>query len=363
VARVAYQSSLDVVDELLRVAEQRGTIHLATEVDVAPGTYLRISGRDLVNFGTCGYLALEQDERVRRGAIDAVERFGVQFSVSRSYVTSVINLELEELLRDIYNGHPTIVYSSTSLCHMSVLPRLVSAGEAIVLDQQVYFSVQTAAQLAQQRGAELMMIRHSRLDMLENKIKHLGARHKKVWYLIDGVYSMYGDVAPIKELAQLMEVYPALHLYIDDAHGMSWYGQHGAGYVFDTLGRRLSERVVLVTTLAKGFGTVGGIAVFPTEELFRKVRVVGGPLMFSHPLPPPMLGASIASARIHLSGEIFDLQTELAQRTEYCNRLLRASNLPVLSDPRTPIYFVALGEPRVGYTMVRRMLDEASTSA
>ncbi|GAA2251418.1 MULTISPECIES: aminotransferase class I/II-fold pyridoxal phosphate-dependent enzyme [Kitasatospora] len=356
-ARVPYQSSADTAERLIAEAMRQGTSHLTTGLDAPPGRYLRIGGRDLVNFGTCGYLSLEQDERIRRGAVDAVERFGVQFSISRSYVASGLNLELEALLREIYADHPVLVYSSTSLCHISVLPALLEAGDRAVLDQQVHFSVQTAAQLVRQQGVGLAMVRHGDLDALERRLRRAQAAGERVWYLIDGVYSMFGDVAPIEDLARLMEVYPSLHLYIDDAHGMSWYGRHGAGYVFEKLGRRLSERVVLITTLAKGFGTIGGVAVFPTEQLSGRVRINGGPLMYSHPLPPPMLGAAIASARIHLSDRIEDLQAELAERRDYCNELLAAAGLPVVSDPRTPIYFIGLGEPEVSYGMVRRMLD------
>ncbi|MFE5581239.1 aminotransferase class I/II-fold pyridoxal phosphate-dependent enzyme [Kitasatospora sp. NPDC056531] len=357
-ATVPYQSSADTAERLIAEAMRQGTSHLATGLDAPPGTYLRIGGRDLVNFGTCGYLSLEQEEEVRRGAVDATERFGVQFSISRGYVASGLNLELEELLREMYDDHPVLVYSSTSLCHISVLPALLGAGDLAVLDQQVHFSVQTAAQLGRQQGIELAMVRHNDLDALERRLRRAQGAGERIWYLIDGVYSMFGDVAPVEDLVRLMAAYPALHLYVDDAHGMSWYGRHGAGYVFEKLGRRLGERVVLVTTLAKGFGTIGGVAVLPTEEAFHQVQVNGGPLMYSHPLPPPMLGAAIASARIHLSARIETLQAELAERREHCNELLAAAGLPVVSDPRTPVYFIGLGEPGVSYSMVRRVLDE-----
>ncbi|MBP0451476.1 aminotransferase class I/II-fold pyridoxal phosphate-dependent enzyme [Kitasatospora sp. RG8] len=357
-AAVPYQSSADTAERLIAEAMRQGTSHLTTGLDEPPGTFLRIGGRDLLNFGTCGYLALEQDERIQRGAVDAIARFGMQFSVSRSYVASGLNLELEELLGEMYEGHPVLVYSSTSLCHISVLPALLGAGDHAVLDQQVHFSVQTAAQLVRHQGVELAMVRHGDLDALRRRLRRSQASGERVWYLIDGVYSMFGDVAPVEELARLMEEYPALHLYVDDAHGMSWYGRHGTGYVFERLGRRLGGRVVLVTTLAKGFGTIGGVAVFPTGEAYEKVRINGGPLMYSHPLPPPMLGAAIASARIHLSARIGELQAELAERREYCNGLLAAAGLPVVSDPRTPVYYLGLGEPEVSYAMVRRMLDE-----
>ncbi len=354
-AKVSHLNYLDVVDEVLSAAKNHGTMHLDADRDVATSSTLRIAGQSLANFGTCGYLGLEQDPRLKRAVIDAVESYGTQFSVSRAYVSSGLNVELEALLDEMY-GNPTIVYSSTSICHISVMPMVVHDEDAIVLDQQAHFSMQTAAQLLRPRGVPVEVIRHNNFEMLEDKIAALAPRRRKIWYVVDGVYSMFGDVAPFADIRALMRKHPSLHLYIDDAHGMSWYGRHGAGYAFSECG--LDDRTILITTLAKGFGTIGGIAVFSDRETYRRTRTNGGPLIFSHPIAPPLLGASIASAKIHLSDEITTLQSDLAERLAYCNEQLEMWGLPVLSSSNTPIYFVALGEPKVGYNMVRRLLRD-----
>ena len=287
---------------------------------------------------------------------DFADRYGTQFSVSRAYLEADINLALEALLSQMYNGCPVIVQSSTSTCHISAIPSLVRESDAIILDQSVHMSVQTGCQLAAQRGVPIEMIRHSHLEMLERKINELGHQYEKIWYMIDGVYSMYGDVAPIHELVQLMNRYSQLHLYVDDAHGMGWYGQHGTGYIFGEVG--VHERIILVTTLAKGFGATGGVLVFPNEDTYRKVRSFGGPLTYSHPLAPPVIGAATASAEIHLSDEIGVLQQELRDNITYCNKLLSATDLPVLSDAKTPIYFIGAGQLRVGHNLVGRLIQE-----
>ncbi len=120
--------------------------------------------------------------------------------------------------------------------------------------------------------------------------------------MIDGVYSMYGDVAPIDEINVLMAKYDKLYLYVDDAHGMSWSGNYGCGRLFTKTLK--NKKTMYVTTMAKGFGAMGGIGVFPSKAWYDKLILHGGPLAYSHPLPPPMMGAAIGSAHIHLSPEI-----------------------------------------------------------
>lgn len=355
-AKIHHNNYLNTISELIRDARNRKIVHLFSDEDIDTSRILQISGNQLINFGTCGYLGLESDPRLKDGVIDYVNRYGTQFSVSRTYVTSGANTHLESKISEMYDGLPVIASSSTSTTHISIIPSLVKQNDAVILDQQVHMSVQTAVQLVRPKGTHVEMIRHSNLEMLENSIKQLRDKHDSIWYMIDGVYSMYGDVAPIRELVQLMDKYEQFHVYCDDAHGMSWYGRNGTGYIYDTVG--MHPKLILVTTLAKGFGVTGGIAVFPDKELYEQVKIFGGPLTYSHPIAPPLIGAAIASANIHLSSELYEIQADLKSRISHCNELLDKSGLPVISDPLTPIYFIGMGQPRVGYSMVRKLIDD-----
>ncbi|MEZ4464970.1 MAG: aminotransferase class I/II-fold pyridoxal phosphate-dependent enzyme [bacterium] len=103
---------------------------------------------------------------------------------------------------------PLLVSASTTLGHMAALPVLVRDEDAVILDLQVHHSVQTAAQLLKARGIPLHIIRHNDMDQfLELKIRHLQNRHRRIWYLADGVYSMFGDFAPMDRLTDLMNRY------------------------------------------------------------------------------------------------------------------------------------------------------------
>lgn len=355
-AKINHHNFIDTINDMLIEAKKRGVIQLQYNSDSWEGSTMLVEKSEMLNFGTCGYLGLEIHPKIAEKSIEYTRAFGTQFSVSRAYLTSKSNFILEDLLSEIFGGKKVISFTSTTIAHTAVLPILLEHDDLIILDQQCHVSIQTAAQLMRAKGVAIEMIRHNNLEMLESKIKALGDKYSKIWYMIDGVYSMYGDVAPIDEINQLMEKYPQLHLYVDDAHGMSWHGEHGCGRIYkETMA---NERTIYVSTLAKAFGTMGGIVVFPNLKWYEKVILHGGPLAYSHPIPPPMMGASIASAEIHLSDEIYDLQLDLKQRLNYANELLAQTNIPILSYPDTPIYFVGTGQPVVGYNLNKRILDE-----
>jgi 7-keto-8-aminopelargonate synthetase-like enzyme len=167
---------------------------------------------------------------------------------------------------------------------------------------------------------------------------------------------MFGDMASLEDLQQLLRRYHNLYLYLDDAHGMSWTGQHGRGYVLSHLSER--ERVVVALSMAKGFAAGGGVLVFPNSEMLRRVRSCGGPMIFSGPMQPPMLGAAIASAHLHLSPEIIKMQQELVARIRLCNDLMQEKSLPLISTELTPIRFVATGWTRVAENVMQRLMEE-----
>lgn len=354
-AKINHNNHLDTIDSLFTDAKNKGVLHLKSSAGLVAGRHIFIGDKEHLNFGSLGYLSLETDERLKEGAIDFVRRFGTQSVMSRTYITTNIMEELEETMSRIF-GFPTLVYSRASTAHISLIPTLVERNDAIILDQQCHFSIQTASQLQRQKGVTIEMVKHNNLNMLEAKIKELRATHRKIWYMADGVYSMFGDVVPMKELTELCEKYPQLWLYVDDAHGMSWKGKNGSGYVLDV--QPMHPHMVLISTMAKGYGVHGGLAIFPDSELYRKVKVFGGPLSYSLPLSPADIGACLASAHIHLSSEITQFQEELETKINYANTLLDESGLPVISNPDTPIYFIGMGQPKVGYNMVSRLLEE-----
>lgn len=346
---------LNMISDVAAITTKLGIVHNNTEDYELDGRHIRILGKDLLYFGSCGYLGLEFDERLKAGAIDAIKRYGTQFSSSRAYVSSVFYKEAEELLEKMFK-QPVILLQSLTLAHMSNIPILVGDNDAVIMDAQVHDSVQTAVQLLKTRDIHVELVRHNRLDNLENRIKILKNSYDKIWYMADGVYSMHGDLAPIKDLYRLADQYEQFHLYLDDIHGMSWAGPNGTGYV--TSQGKFHPKLYLTTGLTKAFGTAGGVLVYPNEESKRMVKNCSKAFIFSIQIPPMILGSTIASAKIHLSDEITILQKELASKVDFFNRRAKELELPLIGETVSPIGFIGVGKPDVGYNMVRRLMNQ-----
>jgi 7-keto-8-aminopelargonate synthetase-like enzyme len=344
-----------LVELIVGEGARRGICQLALEDEQLNGRTIRIRGRDVVNMGSASYLGLELDERLIAGAVEATKRYGTQYSSSRAYVSSGQYPELEGLLGEIF-GAAVIVTPSTTLAHLSAIPVLVHSDDAVILDERVHTSVQMAVESIKPRGIQVTTVEHSRLDLLPKLVETLGRKARRIWTMVDGVYSMHGDLAPLTEMVALLDRHEKLHLYVDDAHGMSWMGRHGRGYALATVA--LHEKMVIATSLNKGFAVAGGALLFPSARQQREVRACGLPLIFCGPIQPPMLGAGIASARLHLSDEIYELQGALRQRIEHCNRELKEHDLPLAAETTTPIFFVKVGLPNVGSNLAERLLDE-----
>ncbi len=349
-----HEQILSLLDEVSISGKKLGIILQTIEDAEIDGRHVTLKGKRLRNFSSCSYLGLDLDQRLMAGAIDAVTRFGVQFSSSRSYLSSPLYGELESKLAKIFKS-PAAVFNTTTLGHLSNLPILIGDEDAIVMDVSVHSSVQMAVSLLKERNIHTEIIRHSRLDILEDRVKELSLTHKKIWYLSDGVYSMFGDLAPVGDIVKLLDMYEQLYLYIDDAHGMSWAGENGAGYVMSQV--PFHKRMYLTTSLGKAFGASGGVMVFPDEEDFRRVHDYGKTSIFSIQIPPPVLGAAVASAKMHLTADIYTLQKQLQDRIKFFNQTAKMLEVPMLSDDISPVKFVCLGKPIMGYNMVSRLMN------
>lgn len=355
-AKIKHNNFMDTVDEVFSEAKKEGVLHLYAEGRTFNGRTIEIKGRERFHFGTTGYLGLEQDERLKNEAIEAIKNYGTQFPLSKSYISHPLYRTLEEKVEQMY-GIPAIIAKNSTLGHLGVIPSLIRDEDGVILDHQVHWSVQNACQLLKLRGIPVEMIRHNNLTMLEDKIIEMRNKCNKIWYMADGVYSMYGDFAPIPELLKLSEKYPCLHFYFDDVHGMSWKGKNGTGYVMDTLGE-LPENVVIMATLSKTFGASGAIFLCSDNKLREKIRIFGGPLTFSAQLEPASVGAAIASAKIHLSPEIEVLQKDLKNKIDWMNAKIEEFKLPLICKNEAPVFFLGTAAPVTGFNLVNKMLNE-----
>jgi len=321
------------VNRMLEEARRQGLIF--NRAESAGGPKCTIGGRVLSNFGSCSYMALEVHPALRAGAAAALEAYGTQFHFSRAYLEAPLYGELEEALETI-TGRPTLVAASTTLAHLAALPVLINDDDVVLIDQFAHASLHMATELL--KGTLVERVRHNRMDFLEDKIKAHTRAGRAIWYICDGLYSMLGDFAPFDVLGELLDRYPQLNLYIDDAHAVSWTGKYGRGIALTQLGH--SERVVVALSLNKAFSGAGGALALPSAALLRRIRHCGGTMVFSGPIQPPMLGASVASAKLHLAPGFETLQAELYQRVRAAREAITRYGLRVATEDWSPICMV-----------------------
>lgn len=348
-AKLTRERKNNTVNRLIGEAEQQGLV--CNTAESPNGPRCRLLGKDLSNFASCSYMALEAHPALRAGAAAALEEYGTQFAFSRAYLEAPLYQELEAALERI-TGRPTLVAASTTLAHLSALPVLVNDDDVVLIDQFAHASLHMATELL--KGTLVERVRHNRMDMLEDKIKAHTRPGQRVWYVCDGVYSMLGDFTDFAALRGLLARYPQLHLYIDDAHATSWAGKHGRGAALTQLGD--SERVIVTLSLNKAFSGAGGALALPTVELYGRLRRCGGTMVFSGPIQPPMLGASVASAKLHLEPSFAEMQAELLARLHTARAAIVRSELAVASSDETPIFMVQFDAAEQARRAVKEMM-------
>ncbi|MBK5284033.1 MAG: aminotransferase class I/II-fold pyridoxal phosphate-dependent enzyme, partial [Bacteroidia bacterium] len=198
-----HEQILETVNQIVINSKTLGIAHLVTEDERFDGNHIHVNGKELVNFGSCSYLGLELDQRLKDAGKDAIDKYGMQFSSSRAYVSIGLYRELEDLFEKMFE-QPVILAPTVSLGHLASIPVLVGDHDAVIVDTQAHASVQQAVDMLKLRKIHVEVIRHNRFDILEERVKELSASHKKIWFMADGVYSMYGDFLPVKELVTLM---------------------------------------------------------------------------------------------------------------------------------------------------------------
>ncbi len=331
---------LEALNQSFVAAQEIGVIKAVSTGDHYDGHKVTVRGQEAVFFGNCSYMGLDQNEEIKEAAKEGIDRYGMYFSSSRSFMGLEIFEQMEESIEKMY-GQPVNITTSTTFAHVSNFPILLGKEDAVILDLYVHSSLQTAINITRNSGIHVEYIRHSRIDLLEERIKELKEKHRNVWYMIDGVYSMMGDSAPMKDIKVLLDKYEQFHVYADDAHGTSWTGKNGVGYVLNEMGQH--EKLYLGLSMAKGFGVGGGLMVYPNRETKELVKTLGTNMVFSGPPHPGVAAAAIKSAEIHMRAEFADWQLELKQKIEYFWKKANQLNLPLSGDHKTPIFYVVLG--------------------
>lgn len=323
----------------VRSGRRAGLLQQTAEDVALSGRTITLGGREMLSFASCSYLGLEREPALIDGAIAATRAFGTQFSASRAFVSAPPYAEAEALLARM-TGRPTLLVPSTSLGHQAALPLLVGRDDLVLIDVQAHASLHVAVSLLKAQGVRVQTVAHSAPEQVARKLKASDA--PRVWLLIDGIYSMIGDVAPLDALDGLLREDPRLTLYVDDAHATGWCGARGQGLALEHWPDH--PRVIVALSLNKSFACAGGALALACEEQAEAVRAFGPAMTFSGPVQPPMLGAIVASAKLHLGDGLAVRQRALRDRIMHFNAGALRLGLPLACDAITPMRYIRTGD-------------------
>lgn len=278
--------------ELEKLKEQGLYTYIRT-LESPQGAWLVINGKKVLNLCSNNYLGFANEERLKKAAINAIEKWGVGPGAVRTIAgTFSIHEELEGTLAKFKKVEATLFLQSGFVANQAVIPAITSEEDAILSDELNHASIIDGVRLSK---AKRYVWKHRDTKDLEEKLIEAnknGARRKLI--ITDGVFSMDGDLAPLPEIVELAEKYNAM-VMVDDAHGEGVLGSHGRGIVdhFELHGRVDIE----IGTLSKAFGVLGGY-IAGKKELIEYLKQKARPFLFSSPLSPADTAAALEATKI-----------------------------------------------------------------
>nr|WP_275585571.1 pyridoxal phosphate-dependent aminotransferase family protein [Blastococcus saxobsidens] len=298
--------------------------------------------------GTGNYLGLAGDPRVVEAAGAALRRYGTSASGSRVLNgTTALHLELEDELADHYGTEAAVLTSSGVNANLALLSTVCGPDDVLLVDAHVHASLHAAA--AASRGA-VVRWRHNDLDSLTTRLERLDARAGAV-VVVDGVYSMTGELAPLAGIVALCERY-SVRLVVDEAHGLGVLGAGGRGAAEQA---GVLGRVDAVTVaLSKSLASVGG-AVMTSRAAADGIRAGAMPYVFSAANDPASVAAALAALRI------LRAEPERVARLQRNGELLRTALAEAGAQPvpgRGAVIAVPTGSEEVTAAAWRRCFDD-----
>jgi 8-amino-7-oxononanoate synthase len=296
--------------------------------------------------GSNNYLGLTGDERVKQGALEALHTYGTGVTGSRFLNgTTRLHLELERELADWLGAEAVLVFTTGHQANLGALGTLLGPGDTVVVDSTDHASILDGCILSR---AKVRAFRHNRLDLLEKRLEAAAGDGGGILVVVDGVFSMEGDVAPLPEIVELCSRFGA-RLMVDEAHALGVLGARGAG-ACELFG--VEDRVDLrMATFSKSLASCGGLIAGPADVI-EFLRFQARSFIFKASVVPAALGAALAAIRICRSGEGPALFAKVLENARYLHRGLAELGLHVveptaLSDGTevvTPVVPVLIGD-------------------
>jgi 8-amino-7-oxononanoate synthase len=332
--------------ELLKAAREHDMLPYFRVLEGPTLPVVEMEGKRRIMLGSNNYLGLTGDERVQQGALDAVRKYGTGLTGSRFLNgTTDLHLTLEHELAEWMGTEDALVFTTGHQANLGALGTILGPADTVVADSADHASILDGVLLSR---AKLRAFKHNRLDLLEKRLQAAQSDGGGILVVVDGVFSMEGDVAPLPEIADLSARYGA-RLMVDEAHALGVLGSRGAGTA-ELLG--VEDRVDLrMATFSKSLASCGGVIAGPADVI-DYLRIASRPFMFTAAGVPAAVGAALAAVRICRSAEGRELFARVLDNARYLHaglaglgfRVVPPTTLSDGTEVVTPVVPVIVGD-------------------
>ena len=306
-----------------------------------------VGGKKMIMLGSNNYLGLTNHPKVKEAAIEAVRKYGSGCAGSRFLNGTLdIHVELEDKLAKFFRKDAALTFSTGYMTNLGIISSLAGKDDVVVIDKLDHASIIDACRLS---FAEIKKFKHSDMNSLEFVLQECGDRGKLV--VVDGVYSMEGDIAPLPDIVKVCKKYGA-RLMVDDAHGIGVLGETGRGTA-EHFGLEKDVDVIM-GTYSKSLASIGGFAV-ADEEVIHYMKHHARPLIFSASPPPASVAAVIAAL------DIIDEEPDRRERLwRHTNKMIKAFKQMGFDTgvAETPIIPLMMGEMERAFMMWKILGEE-----
>ena len=308
------------------------------------------NGRETILLGTYNYMGMTFDPDVIEAGKQALEEFGSGTTGSRVLNgTYQGHKECEDALKEFYGMDHAMVFSTGYQANLGIISTIAGKGDYVVLDIDSHASIYDGCAMGR---AEIVPFRHNDIEALEKRLKRIPADAGKL-VVLEGVYSMLGDVAPLKEMIRVSKEAGAMVL-VDEAHSMGFIGEHGRG-VAEAQGV-LDDVDFVIGTFSKSVGTVGGFCVSNPPD-FEIMRLVCRPYVFTASLPPSVVATAATSIRKLMHGS--NKRAHLWENSRTLHKGLKDLGFQLGTDePQSAIIAVIMPDLTKGAQMWEALLKE-----
>ena len=322
---------------------------LVMEEVVSP-TVAICNGRKTILLGTYNYMGMTFDPDVIEAGKDALDKFGSGTTGSRVLNgTYVGHKAVEDALKDFYAMDHAMVFSTGYQANLGIISTMAGKDDYIILDIDSHASIYDGCALG---NAQIVPFRHNDIDALEKRLKRLPPEAGKL-VVLEGVYSMLGDIAPLKEMVAVSKAAGAMVL-VDEAHSMGFIGENGRG-VAEAQGV-IDDVDFIIGTFSKSVGTVGGFCV-SNHPKFEILRLVCRPYVFTASLPPSVVATAATSIRKLMHGS--NKRAHLWENSKKLHGGLKALGFTLgTEEPQSAIIAVIMPDLERGAAMWEALLHE-----